>query len=345
MTKITRFKEYSFTESMVDDFISYFSLNEGDDITNIPEIEEILKRFKERFGDKRPTNQEFADFYHQLRTDGIDGMLIFDTLEDLIPNPEGNTEEDELSKYDSYKRVEKKVLSDLKLDTKLILTFGSGIGALYPVVSKMMENLGLSGVEINRETVVLLTIACLTIVYLEENKTKSISPKTMQKISKNMRGSTEELDELTKNSKSMLEELRMRGIGDGIVKKVNKSIESIKNVFFTISKHVGAMVGGVIDMLGYTANLIPIMNFILWIIGKYDMSVDHVIQNFFSLGLGITTRIAKHALVEIVNKLKGIISNKAKEEIIDELETPVIQRFNDIRDKDSEQEGDLIKEQ
>jgi hypothetical protein len=87
------------------------------------------------------------------------------------------------------------------------------------------------------------------------------------------------------------------------------------------------------------------MNFILWIIDKYDMSVDHVIQNFFSLGLGITTRIAKHALVELVNKLKGIISNKAKEEIIDELETPVIQRFNDIRDKDSEQEGDLIKEQ
>jgi len=344
MTKITRFKEYSFRESMVDDFISYFSLNEGDDITNIPEIEEILKRFKERFGDKRPTNQEFADFYHQLRSDGIDGMLIFDTLEDLIPNPEGN-EEDELSKYDSYKRVEQKILSDLKLDTKLILTFGAGIGALYPIVSKMMENLGLSGVEINRETVVLLTIACLTIVYLEENKTKSISPKTMQKISKNMRGSTEELDELTKNSKSMLEELRMRGIGDGIVKKVIKSITSIKNVFSIISKHIGAMVGGVIDMLGYAANLIPIMNFILWIIGKYDMSVDHVIQNFFSLGLGITTRIAKHALVEIVNKLKGVISNKAKEEIIDELETSVIQRFSDIRDKDSEQEGDLIKEQ
>jgi hypothetical protein len=47
----------------------------------------------------------------------------------------------------------------------------------------------------------------------------------------------------------------------------------------------------------------------------------------------------------LINKLKGIISNKTKEEIIDELETPVIQRFSDIRDKDSEQQGDLIKEQ
>jgi hypothetical protein len=75
------------------------------------------------------------------------------------------------------------------------------------------------------------------------------------------------------------------------------------------------------------------------------MSVDAVIQNFFSLGAGIASRIAKHGLVELINKLKGIISNKTKEEIIDELETPIIQRFSDIRDKESEQEGDLIKEQ
>jgi hypothetical protein len=325
--KIQRFGEYSFTESMVDDFINSFDIKESNQ--HEPQVEEILKRFKEKFGDKRPTNQEFADFYHELRTDGIDGLLIFDTLEDLIPNVEDGDEEDDYSKYDTYKRVEKKVLSDLKLDMKLVLTFGAGIGALYPIVGEMMTNLGVSGVELNKETVVLLTIACVTIVFLEEKKAKS----------------PEEEDKLTKDSKSMLEELRMRGIGDGIVKKVMKSIESIKNVFATIAKHVGAMVGGVIDMFGYTAILIPVMNAILWIIGKYDMSVDAVIQNFFSLGVGISSRIAKHGLVELINKLKGIISNKTKEEIIDELETPVIQRFSDIRDKDSEQEGDLIKEQ
>lgn len=330
MAKITRFKEYSFTESMIDDFIISFGLNEKVYDDYDPEVKEILSRFKDKFGDKRPTNQEFADFYHELRTDGIDGILIFDTLEDLIPDTDGGEDEnDDFSKYDSYKRVEKKVLSDLKLDMKLVLTFGAGIGALYPVVSKMMENLGVSGVEITKETIVLLTIACVTIVFLEENKTKT----------------PEQEQQLVKDSKSMLEELRMRGIGDGIVKRVIKSIESIKNVFATISKHVGAMVGGVIDMFGYTSILIPIMNAILWIIGKYDMSVDSVIQNFFSLGVGIASRIAKHGLVELINKLKGIISNKTKDEIIDELETPVIQRFSDIRVKDSEQEGDLIKEQ
>lgn len=327
MARITKFNEYSFTESMVDDFISSFGISEKVYSDYEPEVEEILNRFKDRFGDKRPTNQEFADFYHELRSEGIDGILIFNTLDDLIVD--ADKDEENLDKSSAYKRIEKKVLSDLKLDTKLVFTFGAGIGALYPVVQKMMQNLSLSGVDMSQETTVLLTIACITIVFLEEKKYKT----------------PEQEEKLTKDSKSMLEELRMRGIGDGIVKKVMKSIESIKNVFSVVAKHLGAMIGGVIDMFGYTAILIPIMNAILWIIGKYEMSVDAVIQNFFSLGVGIASRIAKHGLVELINKLKGIISNKTKEEIIDELETPVIQRFSDIRDKDSEQDGDLIKEQ
>lgn len=323
MNKITKFSEYSFQESLVDDFINHFGINESsDDESEI--IDEILRRYKQKFGDKTPSHQEFADFYHELRNEGIDGILIFDTLDDIIPN--SGTEDFENTPYE---RIQKKVISDLKLDTKLVFTFGAGIGALYPVVQKMMENLSLSGVDMSKETTVLLTIACITIVFLEEKKFKT----------------TEEEEKLTKDSKSMLEELRMRGIGDGIVKKVMKSIESIKNVFAVVAKHLGAMVGGIIDMFAYTAILIPIMNAILWVIGKYEMSVDAVIQNFFSLGVGIASRIAKHGLVELINKLKGFISNKTKEEIIDELETPVIQRFSDIRDKEPEQEGDLIKEQ
>jgi hypothetical protein len=325
-TKIKRFSDYSLVESMVDDFINSFDLNEdvdGDPIGDDEVVEDILNRFKETFGDKTPSNQEFADFYHELRSDGIDGILIFQTLDGYLDNSDNDDIENSNS---AYKRIEKKVISDLKLDMSLVLTFGSGIGALYPVVHKMMSNLDLSSVELNLETVVLLTIASVTIVYLEEKKFKT----------------SQEEDRLTKDSKSMLEELRMRGIGDGIVKKVMKSIESIKNVFSVVAKHLGAVVGGVIDMFGYTAILIPIMNAILWVIGKYDMTVDSVIQNFFSLGMGIASRIAKHGLVELINKLKGVISNKTSNEIIGELETPVIQRFSDIKD---EQEGDLIKEQ
>jgi hypothetical protein len=329
-TKIKRFSDYSLVESMVDDFINSFDLNEdvdGDPIGDDEVVEDILNRFKETFGDKTPSNQEFADFYHELRSDGIDGILIFQTLDGYLDDDNDNVE----NSTSAYKRIEKKVISDLKLDMSLVLTFGAGIGALYPVVHKMMSNLDLSSVELNLETVVLLTIASVTIVYLEEKKFKT----------------PQEEDRLTKDSKSMLEELRMRGIGDGLVKKVIKAIVSIKNIFSLLGKHIGAVVGGVIDMFGYTAILIPVMNAILSIIGKYDMSVDAVIQNFFSLSMGIASRIAKHGLVELINKLKGFISNKKKEEIIDELETPVIQKFGDMTygDSESDQEGELIKEQ
>lgn len=325
MTKITRFKEYALVESMIDDLVQRFESLDND--TKVSQIEEILARYKDKFGNKKPTNQQFADFYHQLRTGGYESDLIFDTLEDVLPPEEEDLPFSETGS--SFKRIEKKVLSDLKLDTKLVFTFGAGIGALYPIIQKMMENLSLSSIEMTRESTVLLTIACITIVFLEEKKSSS----------------TEEADKLTKDSKSMLEELRMRGIGDGLVKKVIKSIQSLKNVFSVIAKHTGAMIGGIIDMLGYTAILIPIMNSILWIIGKYEMSVDTVSQNFFSIGVGIASRIAKHGLVELIGKLKGLISDKTKGEIIDELETPIIQRFSDIRDQEDEQAGELIKEQ
>ena len=42
MAKITRFKEYSFTESMVDDFIKSFDINEKVYDDYEPEVKEIL---------------------------------------------------------------------------------------------------------------------------------------------------------------------------------------------------------------------------------------------------------------------------------------------------------------
>lgn len=54
--------------------------------------EEILARWEETFGDKQPTTQEKYDFYHDLRQEGFDGILIFDTLGDKM-----NREEDEYS--------------------------------------------------------------------------------------------------------------------------------------------------------------------------------------------------------------------------------------------------------
>lgn len=324
--KIQRFNDYVLEEQMVEDFIVSFNglINEESNLDNASQ--EIIDKFKQKFGNNIPSSQEFADFYHELRTSGVDGILIFNTLDPYMRETEDKYGDGSL--IDSYKRVERKVISDLKLDSKLVLTFGTGIGALYPVVERLMKNMNIQSIEVNIETVVLLTIASVTIVYLEEKKGITI----------------EEREKLTKDSKSMLEELRMRGIGDGIVKKVIKALNSIRNIFSTIGKHIGAIIGGLIDMFAYTSILIPIMNGILFLINKYDMTPDSVIQNFFSLGVGVASRIAKHSLTELIGNLKNKL-NIDKDKVIGEIETPVIQKFSNYVDQEPEQDGDLIKEQ
>lgn len=42
----------------------------------------IITKFEQRFAGKKPNPQQFAEFYHDLRSEGIDGILIFDTLEE-----------------------------------------------------------------------------------------------------------------------------------------------------------------------------------------------------------------------------------------------------------------------
>ena len=232
------------------------------------------------------------------------------------------------SEETSYKNIEKKVISDLRLNVKLVLTFGAGIGAFYPIVDKLMKNMNIDSIELTPDRIVLLTIAAVTIIFLEEKKFKS----------------AEEEEILVKDSKSMLEELKMMGIGNGIVKKLIKGLKSITNIFSLIGKHLGAVVGGFIDMFSYTSMLIPIMNGILYIVGKYDMNLDTICDNFMGLAMGVGTLIAKHGIVEILNKIKDKFPI-SKKKVIDEIETPIIQKFGDIKDNSPEQQGDLIKEQ
>jgi hypothetical protein len=228
----------------------------------------------------------------------------------------------------SYEKVAKKVISDLKLNFSLVATFGAGIGALYPVVENIMANMSVGSFDLTPESIVLLTLASVTITYLEEKKFKS----------------EQEEEQLTKDSKSMLEELKMRGFGNGIVKKLMKSIESIKNIFSIIGKHLGAVVGSIVDMFAYTSLLIPIMNGIMFIIHKYDLNLDTLPQNFLGLAMGVGTIIAKHGIVEIINRIKNRFPINTKE-VLDDIETPAIQRFASFGDSEEEQDGDLIKEQ
>ena len=240
---------------------------------------------------------------------------LFNSLDPAI------TESGEVS---SYKDIQNRVLKDLKLNSSIVTSFGAGLAALYPIVHGLIKNMEIN-IELTTDKVVLLTIAAFSIAYLEEKKSKM---------------SSKEQDILRKDSKSMLEELKMSGIGNGIVKKVIEGFKSIKNIFSIIAKHTGAIIGGFIDMFAYATIAIPILNGVNAIVGKYDLTLDSLPGNFLGLAVGVGSLIAKHGLVDIINRIKGKASiNKKK--IMDEIETPVIQKFGD---SDIEQDGNLIKE-
>jgi hypothetical protein len=253
----------------------------------------------------------------------LNSSMAQDLLDSLLPF----LKEEVKGEIPNYKKIEEKIIRDLKLNASLIMTFGVGIGAFYPIVEKLMNNMNISSIEMTLDKVVLLTIAAISIIYLEEKKSKNE-------------------DKLRKDCKSMLEELKMMGIGNGIVKKLIEAFKSIKNVFSIIIKHFGAVVGGFMDMFSYTGLLIPVMNGIMYIIDKYHLTIDTMIQNFIGVGISVGTIIAKHGIIDIIDRLRDRFPiNKKK--IISEIETPIVQKIGDIRFGDSEvnQDGDLIKEQ
>lgn len=226
-----------------------------------------------------------------------------------------------------YKKVQNKIITDLKINFNFIGTFGTGISAFYPIVDSLMKNLGQS-IEVTPEVVVLSTICAITIIYLEEKKFKD----------------EKEEQELITGSKSILEELKMSGVGNGIIKKLVKSFHSIENIFKIIGKHTGSVINAFTDMFAYTALLLPVMNGIMAIVSKYDLNIDTLIQNFIGLSIGVGTIISKHGIKLIASKIKDKFKVDPEEIEAEVDDTTDIRKFGDIVNND-DQRGELIKEQ
>jgi hypothetical protein len=211
--------------------------------------------------------------------------LAQDFLENIkisLLESKSDKEENDIVKY------LEKVKADLSLNFAFASTFGTGVGFALPIVKELIEN-GNIQVESSSENLILLTITCFSIMYLEIKK-----------------GQLEPLqvDLLRKDSKSLLTELKLKGIGGGIVKKVIQVFEVISQIFNYIFKAFGLVVQGFLDIFAYTSILVPFMNGVKHIVGKYDLTVDNFVGNFTSLGIGVTSLVAKHGINYIKSKLK-----------------------------------------
>jgi hypothetical protein len=271
---------------------------------------------------------------------------ISEDLANFIANPPINESDDKNTQIDG---LLKKLSQDLKFNYGLVFTFGVGVRAMYPIVEGLITN-GALKVEPTMENIVLVCIAALTITYLEESKNKAGDtevPCNCQSKSKDCKncGGTGMIKSVVskQDARTILEELKLRGIGNGIIRKMVECFKFLGEVLKALFKNTPYIVNGLVDMLAYTSLLIPAMNGINAIVGKYDLTMETLIGNSAAIALGVTTFLSKYGFDWLVKKFKKFGFNTKG------LDTPSVARSYDIVDSDTDEEtlgsNKLIKEQ
>lgn len=216
-----------------------------------------------------------------------------------------------LLESEGTKKVLKSVVNDLRLNTAVIFSFGTGMELLIPIVKKLCEN-GEFKIDLNIQTVTLMTLTAVTIAYLEEVKEEKLRK------------------ELEKDSKSLLEEMKLRGVGNGIIKKIVRCIKSIGSLAKLVTKHKKSIITSFFEMLGYAALCVPVLNSVNALVGKYDMTLDSFSKNIASLILGLGSLSVKNIFNWLMDK--GTMNQNADE-------------YVDSRYDSDDDEDKLIKEQ
>jgi hypothetical protein len=218
-----------------------------------------------------------------------DHSIGIDLAQDFLENIKSSLFEAKIEDNENeIKRFLEKVKQDLSLNFAFASTFGTGVGFALPIIKDLIENGNLQ-IDASSENLILLTITCFTIMYLEIKKGQ-LEP--------------DQIELLRRDSKSLLTELKLRGIGGGIVKKVIQVFDIISQIFNYIFKAFGLVIQGFLDIFAYTSILVPFMNGIKYIVGKYELTTDNFVGNFTSLGIGVTSLVAKHGINYIKSKLK-----------------------------------------
>jgi len=179
----------------------------------------------------------------------------------------------------------KSIFGRLGFNLELVLTFGTGVKLMYPIVNNLITNLKLE-IQPSHEDIVLLCITVISLMYLQNKKNPPISS-----------------DEI-KNK--LNPEIQMKFGNPRSI--VNKLLECFKQIYLFINKFknlFGIAMSNILDMFSYTAMLIPVMNAISSFCLKYELTPDNLLGNLLSLGIGISTISAQQFYNFIKNKVKG----------------------------------------
>ena len=162
-----------------------------------------------------------------------------------------------------------KIGKELKTSVRFITTFGTGVGAFYPAISRMLEN---SSVSLNKEEVILLIVTSISVLIHSDE-----AEKLKQKVEE--QGLVKTYNEIHK-----------------FIKEYHKFINLLKNKSNSISITIS-------DLLGYTALLVPSMRIISKVIQEQNLGITDVKQLFAGLlvsssAYGIKSLLDKNKIQE-----------------------------------------------
>lgn len=178
-----------------------------------------------------------------------------------------------------------KLFSDLRLNAGVILSFGTGLEIMLPVMRRLVQN-GELRVDASVENVALLTLTAITIAYLQEEREERARRA------------------LERDSKSLLEELKLRGIGNGIVRKAVGCVRALGALAKILLRHRGHVLASLLEMLGYSALCLPVIGSVKALIGAHGLTLDNFANNMASVAVGLGALSLKNGL----EYLRGLAS-------------------------------------
>jgi len=205
----------------------------------------------------------------------------------------------ESEKDDHLSEIMNSILSKFGFNLSLVVTFGTGVKLMYPIVYRLIENMQLE-MKPTQEDIVLLCITTLAIMYLEENKGAPISSEDIKN--------------------KLNAEIQMKfGNPRILIQKLLRCFQSIFLLIKRFPKLFGVALNSIIDMFAYTAILQPTMNAISSLVGTYNITPETLAGNLLALATGVATLTGKAILTHIVNRKNKVMTDDSIMADVEEL--------------------------
>ncbi len=173
-------------------------------------------------------------------------------------------------KEEKNKSIIEDIVDDFKLAPKFIFTFGTGIGAFYGPIQRLLEG---SGVTMTEYEIYLLIITAIATLMNESN------------------------------SGVLIDRIKEKGLYSSLT-DVIEYIKNSKKVINSVTKNVLGTTYSLTDILGFTSLLVPTMNLMSDIINDYGVTSN----TLGTMLKGVILATSVYGIKSIIKKIKNKIN-------------------------------------